>query len=110
MWVKKRTSRGGGRLVNRRESLSTRNVSRDIYKNQLVYSHYLLKFVVIFALGLLCVRMGIAIGPFTALPIGMVVGLLVIALERMRQWRRLELYLLVLSCVLSYFLPIGLVL
>lgn len=110
LWVKKRTSRGGGRLINHRESLSTRNVSRDIYKNQLVYSHYLLKFVIIFTLGLLWVRMGIAIGPFTALPIGMVVGLLVIALERMRQWRRLELYLLVLSCVLSYFLPIGLVL
>lgn len=110
LWVKKRTSRGGGRVVSHRERRSLHNINRDVHKNQLVYSHYLLKFVIIFALGLLWVRMGIAIGPFTALPVGLIVGLLIIALEQMHQWRRLEIYLLVLSCILSYFLPIGLVL
>lgn len=110
LWVKKRTSRGGGRTVNNREALNVHNVGRDIYKNQVVYSHYLLKFVIIFALGLLWVRLGIAIGPFTTLPLGLIIGLLVIAMERMRRWRRLELYLLALSCILSYFFPIGLVL
>lgn len=110
LWVKKRTSRGGGRPVNNRERASVRNIDRDIRKNQLVYSHYLLKFVVIFALGLLWMRMGVAIGPFTALPIGLVVGLLVIAMERLRASRRIELSLLAVACLLSYFLPIGLVL
>ena len=110
LWVKKRTSRGSGRAVHNRERTTVHNIDRDIRKNQLVYSHYLLKFVIIFALGLLWVRMGIAIGPFTALPVGLIVGLLVIAMERMRRWRRLELYLLALSCMLSYFFPIGLVL
>lgn len=110
LWVKKRTSRGGGRAVNNHERISVRNLDRDIRKNQLVYSHYLLKFVIIFALGLLWIRMGVAIGPLTALPIGLIIGLLIVAAERMRDWRRLELFLLVLSCVLSYILPIGLVL
>ena len=110
LWVKKRTSRGSGRAVHNRERTTVHNIDRDIRKNQLVYSHYLLKFVIIFVLGLLWVRMGIAIGPFTALLVGLIVGLLIIALEQMHQWRRLEIYLLVLSCILSYFLPIGLVL
>lgn len=110
LWVKKRTSRGGGRLVNNPERLSAHNLDRDIRKNQQVYSHYLLKFVILFALGLLWVRLGAVVGPFTALPLGLFLGLLIIAMERIHSWRRFELSLLLTSCVLSYFLPIGLVL
>ena len=110
LWVKRRTSRGGGRSVNQRERVSARNVNRDLHKNQLVYAHYLLKFVIIFALGLLWVRLGIMIGPITVLPIGLVIGLLIISLEKLRASRRIELSLLVVACALSYFFPIGLVL
>ena len=110
LWVKRRTSRGGGRSVNQRERVSARNVNRDLHKNQLVYAHYLLKFVIIFALGLLWVRLGIMIGSITVLPIGLVIGLLIISLEKLRASRRIELSLLVAACALSYFFPIGLVL
>ena len=110
LWVKKRTSRGGGRVVSHRERRSLHNINRDVHKNQLVYSHYLLKFVVIFALGLLWVRLGVAVGPFTALPIGLIVGLAIIAMERLREWRNIELLLLILACSLSYLFPVGLVL
>ena len=110
LWVKKRTSRGAARVVNHRERRSLHNINPDVHKNQLVYSHYLLKFVVIFALGLLWVRLGVAVGPFTALPIGLIVGLVIIAMERLREWRNIELLLLILACSLSYLFPVGLVL
>ena len=110
LWVKKRTSRGGGRAVNNRERASISNIDRDIRKNQLVYSHYLLKFAIVFAVGLLWLRLGVAVGPFTALPIGLLIGLLIIAMERLQASRCIELSLLVAACMLSYFLPIGLVL
>lgn len=110
MWVKKRTSRGGGRQVNRRERRSAKNIDRDIRKNQLVYSVYLLKFVIIFVLGLLWVNLGVAIGPFRALPVGLLIGLLIIGLERIHDWRRAELVVILTSSILSFFFPIAMVL
>ena len=110
LWVKKRTSRGGGRAVNNRERHSFRNIDRDVRKNQLVYSHYLLKFVLIFAVGLLWIQLGASIGPLSTVPIGLLFGLAVIYMEKLREWRKIELCLLVCSCLLSYFLPIGIVL
>lgn len=110
LWVKKRTSRGGGRVINHRAKPTAKNIDRDLRKNQLVYSHYLLKFVVVFALGLLWIRLGIGLGPITALPIGLVAGLVIIGLEKLSSGRKIELGLLIISTLLSYFLPIGLVL
>lgn len=110
MWVKKRTSRGGGRQVNRRERCSVKNIDRDIRKNQLIYSVYLLKFVIIFVLGLLWVNLGVAVGPFRALPIGLMIGLLIIGLERIHDWRCVELAIILTSSVLSFFFPIAMVL
>ena len=96
--------------MNRRERRSVKNVDRDIRKNQLIYSVYLLKFVIIFALGLLWVNLGVAVGPFRALPIGLMIGLLIIGLERIHDWRRVELVIILASSVLSFFLPIAMVL
>lgn len=96
--------------MNRRERRSVKNIDRDIRKNQLVYSVYLLKFVIIFALGLLWVNLGVTIGPFRALPIGLLIGLLIIRLERIHDWRRIELAIILVSSTLSFFFPIAMVL
>lgn len=109
MWVKKRTSRGGGRTVNSRERRTARNIDRDIRKNQLVYSRYLLKFVVVFALGLVWVRLGIQLGPLTTIPIGLILGLAIICSERIDECRKFEITILAISCIASYFFPLGIV-
>lgn len=109
MWVKKRTSRGSGRSVNNRERRTARNIDRDIRKNQLVYSRYLLKFVIIFALGLIWVRLGVQLGPLTTLPIGLILGLAIICSERINECRKFEMTILVISCTVSYFFPVGIV-
>lgn len=109
LWVKKRTSRGNGRSVNHRSQPTVRNIDRDIRKNQQVYSLYLLKFVALFALGLLWLRLGVQIGPLTALPIGLVLGLIIVLSEQLAATRHFELCLLLAACILSYLLPIGVV-
>ena len=110
IWLKKRTSRGEGRQVKRQPRLNTRNLDRDIQKNQLIYSHYLLKYVVLFVIGLCWLRIGIVVGPLTSLPIGLIIGLVVVSLERFRTSRKIELAILLVAGLLSYFLPVGLVL
>ena len=92
------------------EQITAKNIDRDIRKNQLVYSYYLLKFVIVFIIGLLWVRLGIGLGPVTALPLGLLIGLVVVGMERFTFGRRVELCLLVLACVISYLFPVGLVL
>ena len=110
IWLKRRTSRGEGRQIKRQPRLNTRNLDRDIQKNQLIYSHYLLKYVVLFAIGLCWLRIGIVVGPLTSLPIGLIIGLVVVSLERFRTSRKIELAILLVAGLLSYFLPVGLVL
>lgn len=110
IWLKRRTSRGEGRQVKRQPRLNTRNLDRDIQKNQLIYSHYLLKYVVLFVIGLCWLRIGIAVGPLTSLPVGLMIGLVVVSLERFRTSRKIELAILLVAGLLSYFLPVGLVL
>lgn len=109
LWIKKRTSRGNGRKINNRAKATAKNIDRDLRKNQLAYAYYLLKFVLVFALGLLWFRLGVVVGPMTVLPIGFVIGLVVVAIEKIPSSRYVELGLLVCSTLLSYFLPIGLV-
>ena len=110
IWLKRRTSRGEGRRIKRQPRLNARNLDRDIQKNQLIYSHYLLKYVVLFAIGLCWLRIGIVVGPLTSLPIGLMIGLVVVSLERFRTSRKIELAILLVAGLLSYFLPVGLVL
>lgn len=110
IWLKRRTSRGEGRRVKRQPRLNARNLDRDIQKNQLIYSHYLLKYVVLFVIGLCWLRIGIVVGPLTSLPIGLIIGLVVVSLERFRTSRKIELAILLVAGLLSYFLPVGLVL
>lgn len=110
IWLKRRTSRGEGRQIKRQPRLNTRNLDRDIQKNQLIYSHYLLKYVVLFVIGLCWLRIGIVVGPLTSLPIGLIIGLVVVSLERFRTSRKIELAILLVAGLLSYFLPVGLVL
>ena len=94
----------------RQPRLNARNLDRDIQKNQLIYSHYLLKYVVLFAIGLCWLRIGIVVGPLTSLPVGLIIGLVVVSLERFRTSRKIELAILLVAGLLSYFLPVGLVL
>lgn len=110
IWLKRRTSRGEGRRIKHQPRLNARNLDRDIQKNQLIYSHYLLKYVVLFVVGLCWLRIGIVVGPLTSLPIGLMIGLVVVSLERFRTSRKIELAILLVAGLLSYFLPVGLVL
>lgn len=110
IWLKRRTSRGEGRQIKHQPRLNPRNLDRDIQKNQLIYSHYLLKYVVLFVIGLCWLRIGIVVGPLTSLPIGLIIGLIVVSLERFRTSRKIELAILLVAGLLSYFLPVGLVL
>mgnify|MGYP000849355970 FL=1 len=110
IWLKRRTSRGEGRQIKHQPRLNPRNLDRDIQKNQLIYSHYLLKYVVLFAIGLCWLRIGIVVGPLTSLPVGLITGLVVVSLERFRTSRKIELAILLVAGLLSYFLPVGLVL
>ena len=110
IWLKRRTSRGEGRRIKRQPRLNARNLDRDIQKNQLIYSHYLLKYVVLFVIGLCWLRIGIVVGPLTSLPVGLITGLVVVSLERFRTSRKIELAILLVAGLLSYFLPVGLVL
>ena len=110
IWLKRRTSRGEGRQVKRQPRLNARNLDRDIQKNQLIYSHYLLKYVILFVIGLCWLRIGIVVGPLTSLPVGLIIGLVVVSLERFRTSRKIELAILLVAGLLSYFLPVGLVL
>lgn len=109
IWIKKRTSRGGGRAVKSRPTPSTKNIKRDAIKNQVAYSHYLLKLCLLFALGLCWVRLGAAIGSVSVIPIGLIIGLLVVALERLSHLRLVELSVITLACLLSFLLPIGII-
>lgn len=110
IWLKRRTSRGEGRRIKRQPRLNARNLDRDIQKNQLIYSHYLLKYVVLFVIGLCWLRIGIVVGPLTSLPVGLIIGLVIVSLERFRTSRKIELAILLVAGLLSYFLPVGLVL
>lgn len=110
IWLKRRTSRGEGRQIKRQPRLNVRNLDRDIQKNQLIYSHYLLKYVVLFVIGLCWLRIGIVVGPLTSLPVGLIIGPVVVSLERFRTSRKIELAILLVAGLLSYFLPVGLVL
>lgn len=110
VWIKKRTSRGGGRAVNNRPSVSAKNVKRDVRKNQVAYSHYILKLCLLFAVGLVWLRLGVEIGPLTALPLGLVIGIIIIVFEPIKHTRSIELCIVLASALLSFFLPIGIIL
>ena len=110
LWFKKRTTRGSGRAVTGKTKLTPKNLSREIYKNQRVYSHFFLKFTLFFVLGLIWVRLGAPLGAISVLPVGMAVGLIVACFERFRIGRGLEIVILILAAALGYFLPVGIVL
>lgn len=109
LWFKKRTTRGGGRKVTGRERLTPRNMNREIYKNQRVYSYVFLKIALFFVLGITWLRFGMKIGPIEVLPIGLVVGLIFAIFERFRIGRRIEILVLIIAALVSYFTPIGII-
>ncbi|MDO4271904.1 MAG: hypothetical protein Q4C83_02925 [Candidatus Saccharibacteria bacterium] len=109
LWVKKRTTRGNGRPVKRTARASVKNIDRDVRKNQFVYAWYLLKIALLLTASLVWLRLGIVVGPFTALPIGLILALAVAISERFTAVRKYEIGLVCLACLASYFLPIGIV-
>jgi uncharacterized transporter YbjL len=109
LWFKKRTTRGFGREVRGKTKLTRKNVSREIYKNQRIYSHFFLKFAIFLILGLMWLRLGAALGPIEVLPIGLAVGLIIACFEKFRIGRGIEIAILVMAAAVSYFSPIGLV-
>lgn len=114
LWFKKRTTRGRGRVFVGREHFSTKNLEREILKNQRWYSHFLLKFVFCALLGLIWLRLGVTISLFGAnfaiFPLGFCVGLIIILLEQTAKLRYAELFLLFFATYLSFLFPIGFVL
>lgn len=109
LWFKKRTTRGGGRKVVGKEKLSARNLEREIYKNQRVYSHFFLKFALFMVLGLTWFRLGAPVGSIQVIPVGLALGLILAIFERFRIGRRIEIMILLIAATISYFSPIGIV-
>lgn len=110
LWFKKRTTRGRGREVRSKTKLTPKNLNREIYKNQRIYSYFFLKFTVFLILGLTWIRLGVPVGVVQVLPIGLFIGLIVAVFERFRIGRRIEIAILVIAATISYFSPIGIVL
>lgn len=113
LWFKKRTTRGRGRKVTGKTRLSRKNAVTEIYKNQRVYAHFLLKFTLFALLGMIWFGFGasVSIGgaKVDVFPIGLMVGLILVCFERFRIGRGIEIAILVVSAILSYVLPIGFV-
>ena len=110
LWFKKRTTRGSGRKVTGKTKLTPKNVTREVYKNQRIYSHFFLKFTLFFVRGLVWFRLGAPLGPIEVLPIGLAVGLILAYFERFRIGRGLEVIILIVAAIISYFSPVGVVL
>ena len=109
LWFKRRTTRGRGRKVTGRERLTARNMNREIYKNQRIYSHFMLKLVLFMILGLIWFRLGAPLGSIQVLPIGLVIGLALAIFESFRIGQRIEIIILVAAAAVSYVLPVGIV-
>jgi hypothetical protein len=116
LWLKKRTSRGkndGGnsRKVENSPKFSRKNLTREIYKNQRWYSHFLLKFVACALVGLIWLQVGFAVQIFghsvSVFPLGFVLGLMVLALEKVAKYRLIELAILLIFATASFLWPIG---
>jgi hypothetical protein len=114
IWYKKRTTRGHGRKVQGRPRLNAKNLKTEVYKNQGIYSHFFLKFILFALLGMIWFEFGtpIAFGgtKFAALPLGLAIGLILISFERFRIGRGIELAILLIAGLASYFLPVGILL
>ena len=114
LWLKKRTTRGAGRKTNGKTKMTPKNLSREIYKNQHWYSHFLLKFVICAGLGIIWIQVGFAINiaghEVSIFPIGAVIGLIVLAFERVVKYRFVELAILIVAAAASFLWPIGIVL
>ncbi|MCL1876542.1 hypothetical protein FWF74_00650 [Candidatus Saccharibacteria bacterium] len=109
LWFKKRTTRGGGREVNGKTKLTPKNATREIFKNQRVYAHFFLKFVIFLILGMTWLRLGAPVFGLAAAPIGLMIGLIVALFERFRIGRGIEIAILVVAAVASYFFDVGIV-
>ena len=107
LWFKKRTTRGSGRTVTGKTKLTRKNAVREVFKNQRVYSHFFLKFVLFFILGLIWLRLGAAVGPITVIPVGLIVGLMFAYFEKFRIGRGIEILILVAAATFSYFADVG---
>ena len=114
LWFKKRTTRGSGRTVNGKTKMTPQNLTREIYKNQHWYSHYLLKFVICAVLGIVWIRVGFVVNMFghevSIFPIGAVIGLIVLAFERVVKYRFIEFFILLTAAIVTFLWPIGIVL
>ncbi|MDR0957175.1 MAG: hypothetical protein LBM09_01195 [Candidatus Nomurabacteria bacterium] len=109
LWFKKRTTRGSGREVRGKTKITPKNINREIYKNQRIYSYFFLKFAVFLVLGLFWIRLGAPIGAIQVLPIGLIIGLIIAMFERFRIGRGIEIVILIVAAIVSYFTPLGIV-
>lgn len=109
LWYKRRTTRGGGRKFHGKTRLTAKNLNREIYKNQHIYSHFMLKFILFMVMGLTWFRLGAPLGGIEVLPIGLALGLILAIFERFRIGRSVEIMILLMASTISYFLPVGIV-
>ncbi|MCL2451651.1 hypothetical protein FWD20_02125 [Candidatus Saccharibacteria bacterium] len=110
LWFKKRTTRGHRRKVTGKTKWTRKNAVREVYKNQRVYSHFFLKFVLFFVLGLVWFRLGAPLGFIEVVPVGLIVGLIIACFEKFRIGRGIEIAILVVAATVSFLSPVGLVL
>lgn len=73
-------------------------------------SKYLLKLVLYFILGTLWIRLlHVNIGPFEhfSLPVGLILGLVIISRERIQVDRKVGFAVLLVATFISFYLPVG---
>ena len=109
LWFKKRTTRGGGREVNGKTKLTPKNATREIFKNQRVYSHFFLKLTLFFVIGLVWLELDAPVFGVPAAPIGLMVGLVIACFEKFRIGRGIEIAILIIAATISCFSPVGFV-
>ena len=116
LWLKKRTTRGKSpsgksREVNGKTKLTAKNLSREVYKNQKWYSHFLLKFVICALIGMVWLRVGFVINiaghAVSIIPLGLIVGLLILLLEKVAKYRWVEFAILLATATVGFLWPIG---
>lgn len=106
-WLKRRTSRGGGRVINNKSKISAKNLKRDVVKNQLIYSKYLFIFIVILAISAVWISLPVPI--IHIVPLGAIVALLFIGFEKISAMRKYELCLIVCGALIGYFFDVALI-
>ncbi len=104
------------RKTNTRKKITKNTPARAAYKERVFESdgEYLLKLILVVLLGTFWVKFGTTVTwlslPISALPVGLLIGLIFISyFERFQSDRKIWYAVLVVVGIISYFVPAGIV-